>query len=330
MTTATASHKTIVTGTDPSDPTGLTAAQAPVVALSVGTPTVAQFLDAATAEYVIAPTNPPGMTPFLVNGSQLQLADEGTGAFARVWLTGNNQVVIAYQGTTGGENLLTNPLAVIPQLVDDLGLWGATTWPAVTSALAFAKSVVAIAAGHGIGAANVFVTGHSLGGIEAEYVAQQTGLGGMSFEATGLAKSVTTAGNGANFVNVITAGDPVGSYASDVKGEQPFAPAYAPGMTGASPHYGSVVMVGDPAAETKLTADAAGATNPLGTLFALPALMGDLNSYHMPGAQAYALGVTPYDPIIDSFGVKSGPVLAAANDTIPQFQALAAAMHLPG
>ena len=94
-------------------------------------------------------------------------------------MTPQNQVIIAYQGTTGGENIAINPLGAIGALVTDVGVYAGVTTPAELDSLNFAKFVTALANAQGFSTSNVFVTGHSLGGIEAEYVAAHTGLGGM-------------------------------------------------------------------------------------------------------------------------------------------------------
>lgn len=284
------------------------------------TPTVAQFLDAANAEYTLGGT-PPGMTPFLVNGRQLGMTDEISGMSAKVWITDRHQVIIAYQGTTGGSNALLNPLAAVTQTIADVGIYAQTTPPAERDALAFAREVASYAASRGVAASNIFVTGHSLGGIEAEYVAQQTGLGGIGFEPTGIPKQLATPGNGSNFVDVVTYGDPVGNYSSDIKGEQPFAPVYAPGQSGALPHYGQVVMVGTPADQAQLTQAVASWNNPgLNQATVLASLAGLLAEYHLPAVQAHDLGVSlsPYSYIADAAGNTTGAVFPAAQDTIPQ------------
>jgi hypothetical protein len=60
-----------------------------------------------------------------------------------------------------------------------------------------------------------FVTGHSLGGAEAEDVAAVLGLGGDTFGAPGVSKILTAGGvlsNGANLTDYVIAGDPIGNY----------------------------------------------------------------------------------------------------------------------
>jgi hypothetical protein len=297
---------------------------------SATTPTVGQFLDASNAEFSLNGT-PSGLTPFLVNGQQLTVTSPVSGMSARVWLTGQHQVIIAYQGTTGGANILTNPLAALAQVGADVRVYDQKIAPAEKDAANLAREVVALAAQQGIASNNVFVTGHSLGGIEAEYTAQQTGLGGIGFEPTGIPKSASAIGNGSNFADVVTYGDSVGNYSSDIKGEQPFAPAYAPGQSGALPHYGQVVMVGNPADQASLTRAVANWPNPnfFNRLAVFANVFQQAFEFHLPGVQAHDLGVTLSQNLAftDTTGNFSAPVFSAANDTVPQFLNAAAARN---
>ncbi len=298
-------------------------ASRPAQAAPAATPTVAQLLDVANAQYLLDPIPPSGLRYLLLHGLPVQVTDEVTGLEATAYVTAANQVVIGYQGTTGGERLILNLPIVLTQIAADLQIYAQTISPAELEAVTFAKLVVQTAQAQGIPAASVFVTGHSLGGIEAEYVAQQLGLGGIGFESTGIPKSAAV-GSGATFVNTVTYGDPVANYASDVSGEQPFAPAYVAGQGGSLPHYGQVVLIGTPSDQAALTAAAKPfVPGPAGTLGSLPGLLGLLGQYHLPGVQAHDLGVglNPYSVIVDSLGSMTGLVSPAANLTIPQFAA---------
>ncbi|WP_370368479.1 hypothetical protein [Mycolicibacterium sp. CH28] len=55
------------------------------------TPTVAQFLNASAAEYVLGGT-PGGMKPFAVNGVQMTSTNILSGESAQVWVTPQKQV----------------------------------------------------------------------------------------------------------------------------------------------------------------------------------------------------------------------------------------------
>lgn len=293
--------------------------------LTTPTPTVAQLLDASEAAYGLGTTPGGGLTPFTVNGLPVTYTNDLTGTYAQVWVTPQNQIVIAYQGTTGGTNLLFNPLIAVTQVLEDLqGTFFPTTTDAVyTDALSFAQRVEAQAAAQGYSTNNIFVTGHSLGAGEAEYVAQHTGLGGIGFEDPGLNTTAdgSVPGNGANslFVNTATYGDSVPYIASDLPGEQPFAPAYVP-AGGSEPHYGPIVLLGNPSNQYQLTDTAAlWGTGPVGDLTSLVNLtVVDLLQYHLPNSQAYNLGVNP-EPTVLPISIDSGPTYDFADDTIPEF-----------
>ncbi|GAC1407600.1 MAG: hypothetical protein NVSMB60_28180 [Mycobacterium sp.] len=286
--------------------------------LTTPTPTVAQLLDAATAEYVLGGT-PAGLTPFTVNGQPVKYSNVQTGTSAQVWVTPQNQIIIAYSGTTGGTNLLFHPVIAVTQTLFDVqATFTHTNPPGLPTALQFAQQVAGDAAKQGYTAADIFVTGHSLGGWEAEYVAQNTHLGGIGFESPGLA--TTVAGNGADslFVNTSTYGDPA-SYSSDIPGDQPLAPAYVPGG-GIYPHYGSIVMLGDPSSNTPLANGMAlWGTGPVGDVVAAVVLIGQLFEYHLPSVQAYSLNVDLTPGLLPGSGVDRGPVETGfGNLTIPE------------
>ena len=151
------------------------------------TPTVAQFLNASAAGYVLGST-PGGLVPFTVDGFQMSSTNIFSGMVGKAWVTPEGQVIIAYQGTTGGTNLLFNPLITITQIdrrpaggLHGHHAAGVPRRPAIRQ-----QRVQAEAALQGYTSDDIFVTGHSLGGWEAQFVAQQTGLAGIGFEAPGI------------------------------------------------------------------------------------------------------------------------------------------------
>ncbi|MHC9292393.1 hypothetical protein ACRCUN_07970 [Mycobacterium sp. LTG2003] len=285
------------------------------------TPTVAQFLNAATTAYVLGGT-PGGLKPFTVDGKQMSSTNVLTGMSGKAWVTPDGQVIIAYQGTTGGTNLLFNPLIAVSQVITDVQVIFTDTTPqAFIDALEIQQEVEAAAIAQGYRREDIFLTGHSLGGWEASYVAQRTGLGGVAFESPGL--NTTVPGNGANsgFVNVLTYGDTAAYFSTDLPGLQPFMPEYVPGG-GSKPHYGSIVMIGNPDAATPLiNASALWGTGPIGNAIFLADILGNFLQYHLPGIQAYHLGVTPDPGVVPWLGYASGPVNADYADmTIPELQ----------
>lgn len=285
------------------------------------TPTVSQFLNAAAAEYVLGGT-PGDLKPFTVNGKQMQSTNTLSGESAKAWVTPQGQIIVAYQGTTGGTNLLANPVIAVSQIITDAQVIFTNTTPqAFTDSLAFEQQVAAEAAKQGYSQDDIFVTGHSLGGWEAEYVAQQTGVGGIGFESPGI--NTTVPGNGANsgFVNVETYGDTAAYFATDLPALQPFVPPYVPGG-GTKPHYGSIVMIGDPNATTPLVnAASLWGPNPVGDVIFVVDILGNFFEHHLPGMQAYNLGVTPDPGVVPWLGATMGPVESGYGDmTIPELQ----------
>jgi hypothetical protein len=274
------------------------------------TPTVAQFLNAAAAEYVLGGV-PGGLQQFTVNGVPMTSTNVLSGESAQVWMTPQSQIIIAYQGTTGGTNLLFNPLIAISQIITDLQIiFTGTTPQAFTDALAFEQRVQDAAALQGYSTSDIFVTGHSLGGWEAEYVAQQTGLGGIGFESPGINTVVAGNGAGSGFVNVETYGDPAAYFATDLPGLQPFMPSYV-AAGGSKPHYGSIVMIGDPNAVAPLfNASALWGYGPVGDLIFTVDTLGNFFEHHLPGMQAYNLDVDPDPTVVPWLGVPMGPVEA--------------------
>lgn len=294
------------------------------------TPTVAQFLNASASAYGLG-TTPEGLVPFTVNGFQLASANILSGMAARAWVTPEGQVVIAYQGTTGGTNLLFNPFIAPAQLFTDTQIIFTSKTPrAFYDALRFAKRVQAAAEKQGYDADDIFVTGHSLGGWEAQYVAQQLGLPGVSFEAPGMNTTVEGNGRDSMFVNIITYGDPAGFMATDVPGLQPFMPPYVPGG-GSKPHYGNIVLIGDPAAMTPLlNAVTLWHTGPIRDLVFLADFFGNFFQYHLPGIQAYHLDVVPDPGVVPWLGTARGPVNTGWGDlTIPELLTVVAGQTAP-
>jgi hypothetical protein len=298
-------------------------------------PSVSDLLNAANWEYIQTGTPSANLTPFMVNGQQLTTTNAADGFSAAVWEdTATHQLVVGFEGTqfsnvaAGGSagNFASN------QLKADFSLLAGQIPQALVDAYNFiTQTVEPDAAQQGYSASSIFLTGHSLGADEAEYVAERTGLGGMGFEGSGISASVPAVGNGSNFVSVVTYGDSFANYSSDIHAEQPFAPAYV-ANGGALPHYGEVVMIGNPADEAVLSSGAAQAASS-GPLATLADYGSDLLLYHLPETQAYYLGVTlnQTDAQEKDIGVQSGPgVWNVANDSIGQFLSAAEATKVSG
>lgn len=273
------------------------------------TPTVAQFLNASTAAYGWG-TVPGGMVPLTdANGFQLQSTNIFSGMSGKAWVTPQGQVIIAYQGTTGGTNLLVNPIITLAQLAADMQVILTGTTPlAFYDALRFARRVQEEAALQGYAPEDVFVTGHSLGGWEAQFVAQRTGLAGIGFESPGLNTRVPGNGADSHFVNIAQYGSPAAFMATDLPGLQPFFPAYVPGG-GAKPHYGPIVVIGDrEAMNPMVNAAAMWGKSLIGSLVFVVDFLGNFFQYHLMGVQAYHLDVDPDPGVVPWLGTRHGTV----------------------
>jgi hypothetical protein len=133
-------------------------------------------------------------------------------------------------------------------------------------------------------------------------------LDGIGFESPGI--NTIVAGNGADsgFVNIETYGDPAAYFATDLPGLQPFMPRYVPGG-GSKPHYGAIVMIGDPNAVAPLfNSSALWGYGPIGSLVFTIDTLGNFFEHHLPGMQAYNLGVTPDPGVVPWLGMPMGPV----------------------
>ncbi len=155
--------------------------------------------------------------------------DNGTTAYA--YLDGVGNVIIAYRWdiTQQQENLATATLSGY-----DPG-----TLPGYADALAFERTVQALAVSQGYAASRIYVTGFSLGGMQASYVASQTGLPGLSFGSSGLPGYDAATQPADNFVNFVEQGDPIAEYGTDST-EAASAVVANPHMD----HYGVVIDLG--------------------------------------------------------------------------------------
>lgn len=272
------------------------------------TPTVEQFLNASANAYVLG-AQPGDLKPFTVNGFQMQTFNPLSGAVGKAWVTPEGQIIVAYQGTTGGTNLLFHPLIALSQILTDMQIIFTHTTPqAFWDSLAFERKVEVAALEQGYTTDDIFVTGHSLGGWEAQFVAQKTGRGGIGFEGPGLNTSVPGNGINSNFVNIETYGDTAAYFATDLPGLQPFMPAYDP-TGGSKPHYGNIVMIGDPDAVNPLfNASALWGPNPINNIIFAVDILGNFFEHHLPGMQAYNLGVAPDPGVVPWLGSYTGPI----------------------
>ena len=78
---------------------------------------------------------------------------------------------------------------------------------------------------------------------------------------------------------------------------------------GSKPHYGSIVMIGDPTAVNPLyNSSPLWGKGLLGCLVFMIDFLGNFLEHHLPGMQAYNLDVTPDPGVVTWLGVPTGPV----------------------
>ena len=230
---------------------------------SEGAPSLSEYLNASNEAYsqpnVTAPANssyPDGLTILQtrVNGKLQDVYnyDKQDGFYAVAFKTPSDQCLIAYEGT----NLFTGDAQFTAgQVVDDAQIVAGQLPNAFTDALKFEKVAAAAAAAprNNISAGNVFVTGHSLGAAECEYVSAKTGLGGDTFGTPGI--STTTPGllktalssADAALTNYVEIGDPVGNFAIENTGSALFPAPIPDIVSSTSPnnqHFGTTNFIG--------------------------------------------------------------------------------------
>ena len=198
-------------------------------------PSQVELLQASNAVYTPGAV-PPGMTRLLdASGNPVTFSVPAAGVYAAAFKDAAGNIIVAYEGTDGSGGTISA----------DTTIQSGQQPAAFAAAATFATNVQNTYAS---ASSPLYVTGHSLGGDEAEYVASELNLGGGSFEATGLPNYAPPAGfvNGtSNFTNWGMVADPVFNYASDGI-EQPFLPLSAQtGQPINMYHYGNTVTVGD-------------------------------------------------------------------------------------
>ena len=186
-------------------------------------PTTADYLNLSQVVYTTGgiPVAPPGWTLMTQsNGTPLFESISSSGMQAAAFKnTTTGEIVIAYEGTnlsneTSNQSMLTGQLSADSAIVDG------TPPQANLDALSFAARVADAAGG-----SPVYVTGHSLGGEEAEYVQNAANAanspfsvgGGTVFGAPGVPQLVAN-GNSPNFTSYIDYGDAVGNYVASGAG----------------------------------------------------------------------------------------------------------------
>jgi hypothetical protein len=176
---------------------------------------------------------PAGATP--INSPFLTLMDINANGFFALAYEENGVITVAFEGTVFAPTIYG-----LGSLEADLQI-AQGQWPAaLTDAILFTMGVESLA-----GSTPIYLTGHSLGGAEAEAVslfAARPGdnfsiAGGVTFGAPGVPDYFGPTGLG-NLTDFVDYGDPVGNYAHD--GE-------LGAVSATGNHFGTVDYVGSPA-----------------------------------------------------------------------------------
>jgi hypothetical protein len=205
-------------------------------------PTLQDYIDAANHVYLQTTSSaPPGLT--LLDRPDLNaLQKPSDGFYAQVFRDTSGNLIIAFEGTN--DNL---PGAMA---ANDAIAKGQTP-QAFRDAIAFTRQVFNDQVRGDLPSGPIYVTGHSLGGAEAEAVAADplNGLvysiqGGVTFGAPGLPNYFGTHID-ANFTNYVDKGDPVGNYAADASSNLSALAKIKFGSYGGNGnHYSTVVLTG--------------------------------------------------------------------------------------
>ena len=181
-----------------------------------------------------------GVEPLSFDGSIVQSLDTDTGFYGEAFVTTKTatpKLIIAFQGTN------PNPpsyLFGLAQAADDALIYAGQVAPSYATAESFTQTALTDAASEGISKANSVITGHSLGAAEAEYVAAETGLSGVTFGTPGIPQSIF-AGKTTTLRDYVEQGDPVGNYSAD-------PPRYLGSIVSSSSirHFGTRIFEGNP------------------------------------------------------------------------------------
>ena len=163
------------------------------------------------------------------------------GFFAACYATPDGKLIIGFQGSIFGSTLYDQSSEAA-----DTDLVNHVIPAALVDAENFTTAVIANAKLANILAPDIYVTGMSLGGAEAEYAAMNSNLAGVAFAGTGLPGYVPAVAPVADFTDYVEYGDPVANFASDTSVKAVLTPTNMD-------HYGTVVMLGDQTAGSTLS-----------------------------------------------------------------------------
>ena len=135
------------------------------------------------------------------------------GFFAQAFEDASGNIIIAFEGSILNPQDLS-PYALGSRAADAKIAFGQLP-QALLDANTFALDVTQYLAQHSLGSNPIYLTGHSLGGAEAEHVASTLNsagnIGGVTFGAPG-DPALQVPVQGPNFINYVDYGDPVGNF----------------------------------------------------------------------------------------------------------------------
>lgn len=169
----------------------------------MSSPTFSELLNASKSVDNIGSEPAPGLSCLMDANGQPLTVITASGCTAAAYKDSSDNIIVAFQGTS-----TQSQFAADLQIVR-----GQSSSAVFNDALSFTREVEAAASAGGI--KNVYVTGHSLGGTLAEYVASKAGLGGAAFAGSGVPGYSAPAVRASNFTSFVETGDPWGNLASD-------------------------------------------------------------------------------------------------------------------
>lgn len=202
----------------------------------MSSPTLSTFAAAATSAYHTGTSSVAGLSVFTDSSGKALTITSANGCTATAYQDSSGHVIIAFQGTsTSIQDNLDSQI---------MGDQAPSTIAGFADAMNFTKTVEDAATSKGVLSSDISVTGHSLGGALAEYVASQTGLPGVSFAGCGV-PGLSNSGSVTNFVSYVESGDPFANRSSDSE-EAAITNAH-------TDHYGTVVHIGSAAGKVDIS-----------------------------------------------------------------------------
>lgn len=202
-------------------------------------PTTSDLLNAAYSAYYDGGNLTSTLKLLEVDGQPFMMRDDASGFFGVAFVTESDQVIIAFEGTNLA-SFETNPEFAAAQVFADVQIYLGEVPDAYADALSFTQNAIAAAKAQGFAAEDIFLSGHSLGAAQVQYVAAQLDLAGESYGGPGIPASTIPAGQTSELVNYVEYGDPVGNYNADPNPLGDFL--YSDQIV----RYGSASYIGDP------------------------------------------------------------------------------------